>query len=542
MALHKFKSFDLTGRFTWSIFSVLAVTFLITAVIVVTEERKALENLLTSSKSNIEEMLKSDLKQREKVEGEKAQRIASLLADIAPEAIAALDLTGLQRFAKTVIADEDYSFVSFHDVDGRVLVSAGEKTDGEATIKMPVKADELKIGEVMVAYNHRRMNKYINQAKDETNVRMGELTQYMDSTESSSVMRLIVIFTIITVIIAFLAYVLFERMVIRRLTGLEKRFNDIAEGDGDLRQRVNVSGSDAIDRLALNFNAFLEKIHSAMINVSGAVQDLSQSSDEVASVTEQTSRGVREQKSEVDQVATAMTEMLATVNEVAHNATSAAQKAKETDEIAASGRSVVAKSIESIDSLAHEVERASSVITSLQNDSNSIGMVLDVIRGIAEQTNLLALNAAIEAARAGDQGRGFAVVADEVRTLASRTQQSTQEIQQMIENLQSSAKNAVDTMDHGRQKAQDSVEQSAKAGTALEEITTSITTISEMSMQIASAVEEQNATVNSINANITNISQVAEDTAAGAQQTQKSSERLSQLSMNLQGIVSRFRV
>ncbi len=230
------------------------------------------------------------------------------------------------------------------------------------------------------------------------------------------------------------------------------------------------------------------------------------------------------------------------MQEVARNASSASQAAQEADGEAGNGKQVVSASIDAINALAGEVEKAAEVIDKLETDSENISKVLDVIKGIAEQTNLLALNAAIEAARAGEQGRGFAVVADEVRTLASRTQQSTEEIHEIIERLQADAESAVQVMNTGRGQAQSSVEQAAHAGESLERIAKAVTTISDMNAQIASAAEEQTAVAEEINRNIVGITQAGQESAQGAQQTATSSEELAKLAARLQGLVSQFRV
>ncbi|NHZ69797.1 MAG: methyl-accepting chemotaxis protein, partial [Thermotogales bacterium] len=259
-------------------------------------------------------------------------------------------------------------------------------------------------------------------------------------------------------------------------------------------------------------------------------------------VTSTTREGVQRQKSEIDQVATAMTEMAATVQEVARNAATAAGAARDANEEAGSGKRVVKETIQAINSLAGEVQSASDVINQLAADSEAIGGVLDVIRGIAEQTNLLALNAAIEAARAGEQGRGFAVVADEVRTLAQRTQTSTQEIQSMIEKVQSGARNAVNVMESGREQAAGSVSKAGEAGTSLETINSAVSAINDMNMQIASAAEEQSAVAEEINRNIVNIGIVADETADGSNKIANANEDLVRLGGQLQSIVSMFKV
>ena len=326
----------------------------------------------------------------------------------------------------------------------------------------------------------------------------------------------------------------------RAVTALERASGQMAEGN--LTVRADYQGKDELGRVANAFNRMGDRFHAMVQQLSGATGQLAAAAEETSAVTEQTSSGIRQQQSETEQVATAMNEMTATVQEVAHSAASAAEAAHKADDEARTGKQVVTRTIDVIDTLASEVEKAAGVIHQLEQDSEQIGTVLDVIRGIAEQTNLLALNAAIEAARAGEQGRGFAVVADEVRTLASRTQQSTAEIQGMIEKLQSGAANAVKVMETSRTQAQAGVEQVAQAGASLDSITRAVGTINDLNAQIASAAEEQSSVAEEINRNIVNISQVADQTNQGAQQTAAASEELARLAEQLQGLVGQFRV
>jgi methyl-accepting chemotaxis protein len=326
----------------------------------------------------------------------------------------------------------------------------------------------------------------------------------------------------------------------RAVAELERASGQLAEGN--LTTHADYQGKDELGRVAQAFNRMAERFHTMVQQLSGATSQLAAAAEETSAVTEQTSAGIRQQQSETEQVATAMNEMTATVQEVAHSAASAAEAAHKADEEATTGKQVVNRTIDVIDSLANEVENAAGVIHQLEQDSDKIGTVLDVIRGIAEQTNLLALNAAIEAARAGEQGRGFAVVADEVRTLASRTQQSTAEIQGMIQKLQTGAANAVKVMETSRNQAQAGVDQVAQAGVSLDSITRAVGTINDLNAQIASAAEEQSSVAEEINRNIVNISQVAEQTNQGAQQTAAASEELARLAEQLQGLVGQFRI
>ena len=348
------------------------------------------------------------------------------------------------------------------------------------------------------------------------------------------------LFAGLLVIIVILAS-LIVRSVLTPIERLKEVVHEVVD-NGNLTVRARIEQRDEVGQMGTAFNGMLDQLGSFVSEVKRDVEQLSASAHQMASVTEQTSQGVMAQRSQTDQAATAMNEMSATVQEVARNASEAASAAQSADEEANNGKRVVSATMDSIDNLAREVEKASSVIHKLEEDTESIGTVLDVIRGIAEQTNLLALNAAIEAARAGEQGRGFAVVADEVRTLATRTQQSTEEIQQMIQTLQSGARDAVSVMEEGRNQAQSSVEQAARAGESLNAITEAVTRISDMNTQIASAAEEQSAVAEEVNRSVVSISQVADQTADGAQQTSESSRELGRLAEVLQGMVEKYRI
>lgn len=331
------------------------------------------------------------------------------------------------------------------------------------------------------------------------------------------------------------------RSITHPISSAVQAMNDIAQGEGDLTKRLDAKGRDEIAQMAEAFNRFAEKVRSIVVQVSASTAQLGAAAEQMAAVTQETTQGVQQQQSETEQVATAMNEMTVTVQEVARHATEASGAAQSADNEAHAGKSVVEQTVGSINVLASEIENATGVISKVESDSESIGAVLEVIRGVADQTNLLALNAAIEAARAGEQGRGFAVVADEVRTLASRTQESTQEIQAVIARLQEGSRQAVQAMESSRQRSQESVEQAAHAGESLDAITRAVTTISDMNMQIANAAAEQSGVAEEINKNVVNISHVVQQTADGAQQTSASSTELARLAGELQALVSQFK-
>lgn len=332
-----------------------------------------------------------------------------------------------------------------------------------------------------------------------------------------------------------------RRFIVQPIVEINERLQHISEGDGDLTVSLNARGNDEIADLANNFNKFVGKLRDTIQQLGDVTQKVGFASEEIAIVASETSTSINKQQGETMQVVTAVDEMTATVQEVARHAQAAAEAVTETDNESKTGKQVISSAQDAMGKLATDMEQAVGVINGLQKDTENIGQVLEVIRGIAEQTNLLALNAAIEAARAGENGRGFAVVADEVRTLASRTQQSTQEIDKMITRLQEGATVAVNTMDQSQKQTQTTVEQVALAGTSFETIAAAISSISDMTIQISSATEEQSGVATDISRNMNSINQSAEITADNADKTSRSSEDLANLSQQLQSLVAQFK-
>ena len=311
---------------------------------------------------------------------------------------------------------------------------------------------------------------------------------------------------------------------------------------GDLTHNYDTPRRDEMGQLQRAVQRMNVGLRELISGITDGVTQIASAAEELSAVTEQTSAGVNSQKVETDQVATAMHEMAATVQEVARNAEEASEAAVAADQQAREGDKVVGEAIAQIERLAIEVGHSTEAMGHLKRESDKIGSVLDVIKSVAQQTNLLALNAAIEAARAGEAGRGFAVVADEVRSLAQRTQQSTEEIEELIAGLQSGTLQVANSMDSSRSLTDSSVELTRRAGESLGNITRMVSTIQGMNQQIAAAAEQQSAVAEEINRSVLNVRDVSEQTSAASEETAASSIELARLGTHLQGLVGRFKV
>ncbi|OWP47763.1 methyl-accepting chemotaxis protein [Pseudomonas nitroreducens] len=349
-------------------------------------------------------------------------------------------------------------------------------------------------------------------------------------------------FGLIAILIGLFAMWLTARGVTRPILNVAAMLRNIASGEGDLTRRLDYSGKDELGELAGWFNRFLDKLQPIIRDVKSSVQDARATADQSSEIASQTSAGMQQQFREVDQVATASQEMSATAHDVANSAAMAADAARGADGATRDGLSVIDNTTRLIDELASDMSSAMSQVEGLAQSSEQIGSVLEVIRGIAEQTNLLALNAAIEAARAGEAGRGFAVVADEVRNLARRTQDSVEEIRQVIEGLQNGTRDVVGAMSNSHRQAQDSVSQVEQAVAALKRIGDAVGVITDMNLQIASAAEEQSAVAEEINRNVAGIRDVTESLSSQAQESAQVSQSLNKLANHQQGLMDQFRV
>lgn len=371
----------------------------------------------------------------------------------------------------------------------------------------------------------------------------GELSQAQLLKREQQVRRTyqtLVLATLLAMLLSALAGVLISRQIVQPLNRLLQAAEHVAAGD--LSQDIHIDRRDEIGKLQQSMQRMTQSLRELIGRIHLSVSQIASAAEQLSAVTEQTSAGVNSQKVETDQVATAMNEMVATVQEVARNAEHASESADAADRQSHEGELAIQEAISQMDRLAAEVIRSNEAVQHLNQQSQKIGSVLDVIKAVADQTNLLALNAAIEAARAGDAGRGFAVVADEVRGLAQHTQKSAEEIEALIAGLQHGSQQASTLMQTSRQLTDSTLELSRDAGTRLAAIVQSVSRIQNMNQQIAAAAEQQGAVAEEINRSVVNVRDVSEQTSAASQQTAHSSVELARLGGELQQLVSRFKV
>lgn len=344
---------------------------------------------------------------------------------------------------------------------------------------------------------------------------------------------------VLILLAAFVA--LINRSIVTPLNETINRIRSMMGSTVDLTQRIPIEGDDEVSEVGRSINSLNEASSSALHQAATVHDNLSQSAQTLAEVMEQTIQGIERQSEETEALATAMNEMVSTVQEVARNTSTAADTAKEAEQETSNGRHIVEQTVEAIQDLSNELSNTQSSVEKLSNESEQIRSIVGSINEITEQTNLLSLNAAIEAARAGESGRGFSVVAEEVRKLSSRTQESTQQIQEIAERFQKSSQDAVRRMEQSSNKAINAVEESSKAGDSLNSITRSVGNISDLNTQIASAAEEQASTAEEINRNVVNIRDIASDTRSSVKQVAESVEEQRNLVEKLHQELERLR-
>jgi len=381
----------------------------------------------------------------------------------------------------------------------------------------------------------------LNALKNEADQNFNTITEGANDASRRSIIVGVALGSLMVVVLLSVSLII-ALALRRQVQHVAHSMRAIAEGEGDLTQRLHQEGSDEIGELVRWFNLFVEKLHRAVSGVVAVTEPLARAGSKLHDVAHVSQNNSGTQQKSTHALMEAMSELLLSVGNIAENCAATASATTDADGESKRGTQKVSDTITSINNLAAEITEAAAVISRLQKDADDVGGILDVIKNIAEQTNLLALNAAIEAARAGEQGRGFAVVADEVRTLASRTQQSTQEIQQVIQNLREASRSAVAVMNKSQERARDSVEQATEAGETLSAISHRVTSIADMSHQIAAATEEQDQTTRAIQGNIGAMNSAADAVAASTHEVNQLSEELSGFVTELRSVASQFRV
>lgn len=374
----------------------------------------------------------------------------------------------------------------------------------------------------------------------ELNAKQLVLTNDAAAAEYSSAFKLVVILLIVATILTMLFAWLLTRSITQPIAAALEAAETIAEGN--LTRPIKVDGTDEAGRLLVAMQKMQDKLRDTLMRISGSATQLASAAEELNAVTDESARGLSQQNNEIEQAATAVNEMTSAVEEVARNAVSTSEASRNATSSASDGRDLVQETVNAIERMSGDVQSTADLVGNLAEESRDIGKVLDVIRGLADQTNLLALNAAIEAARAGEAGRGFAVVADEVRALAHRTQQSTSDIERMIGSIQGGTEQAVSSMRNSTERAESTLNIAKGAGLALDTINSAVVEINERNLVIASAAEEQAAVAREVDRNLVNIRDLSVQSAEGAKQNTAASGALTRLAVDLNSMVSRFRL
>ncbi|QTL36679.1 methyl-accepting chemotaxis protein [Pseudoalteromonas viridis] len=420
----------------------------------------------------------------------------------------------------------------FADTQGFAELNRAMRADGAGAARVTLKGVDY-----YVVFNNVKLDKPILDWHLGLLIPVSLIEEPVNEAVMSSVTAVVLILAIIVAMILWATH-----MIAAPITTLTNTMRDIASGEGDLTRRIDITSQDEVGQLAHHMNTFIDKLRSMMLDTAAQAQQLSGAAAQLQDVSTNTNNEIQQEKEQVDSVSAAVTEMAATVTEISRNAHETNRAADLVQSMTNDGAARSGQAQEVMTELASHIGEAAKVVAGLEQETSNIGAVIDVINGIAEQTNLLALNAAIEAARAGEQGRGFAVVADEVRSLASRTQESTDDIRNMISRLQQIAQQASVMMQQGQERAEGSVGQTQEVLDALRNITESVSTVQDQSHQIATSTEEQTVVAEDINNSLNAINDLVNSTANHAHLLADEARDLNSLAKALNNTVNQFKL
>ncbi|OEC36320.1 methyl-accepting chemotaxis protein [Pseudomonas cuatrocienegasensis] len=470
-----------------------------------------------------------------------------LLLNREPEVVSVSENRSQELRTALAKANSDYEALLSSDEDreqyGRYQQLERQYLAGQANIVELSKQNRLDEARAVINGDYAKHADQLAAVLNEINTYNRELAS-QSAEQSAEIFSTARLWVIVAMVAAAIATVLLAMLLTRSIVSPLSEALHVAEtvASGDLTQSIVVQGSDEPARLLSALKGMQQSLRATIQSIADSSNQLASASEELHAVTEDSTRGLHQQNNEIEQAATAVNEMTTAVEEVARNAVNTSEASRTSDRTTQHGREQVRQTVDSISHLADDVTDTAGQVELLADKVRGISKVLDVIRSIAEQTNLLALNAAIEAARAGDAGRGFAVVADEVRALAHRTQQSTQEIEQMIGGIQQGTDHAVSAMQNSNSRARTTLDVAKAAGEALDQIALAISEINERNLVIASASEEQAQVAREVDRNLVNIRDLSLQSSAGANQTSAASQELSRLAIDLNGLIARFKV
>jgi len=538
------KKLNLAAKFIPPVLATNLITLLIGAwvllMVVSSSTEKQSEQALSALK--LEQTLSKTVEQTNLLN--KADSMGRFLAKVAPDLILSFDFTALKDYQAQIMNDKDIAYAAFLNPEGKVLTDYKAANDPKEIIekKYDITSDDELLGYVLLGMSTVSIDERIKSGEKRIVETIANIHVTADKSTSNFMFVVSICIAVILLAVGFVLFLLFKHFITDPLSLTRSNFQALADGSGDLTVRLDEKNDDEVSQLAKSINKFLAGLHDMIKNIADDAREIEKLSDQMEHTSGDLTSQAETQRSQTTHVASAVTELTASSEEVVNNGTDAAKAASEAQEEVNVSNGVVNNSVNTIEKLASELDQASEVIRTLEQNTDSIGNILDVIKGIAEQTNLLALNAAIEAARAGEHGRGFAVVADEVRTLASRTQQSTQEIEELIVNLQSGSGSAVRVMTESREHASNAVTEAEKARESLDAISSSVASMNDTNLHILTAAKQQYAVSNEIQNNVESIKVASENVSSSAEHAANSGKTLLSLSNKLNALTGQFKL